>query len=489
MEMRGAVHHVRQLIQLVSCVFILMVLTLTMTKAAAQEPVKAYTVKDGKMFIALSKQLNDASLDSFITQYDLSDLALKKFIKGIWLDSLEKLGWNLDLNNSRLFVISKKLDSYDDLKNPANKIMLTDKNASLAERFPAISNRVVYGNNRFRNKSAFAVTDSLVTFFLRNNKNAGKVMLAGSFNNWEPDALAMTKTDSGWIAIVKLGPGKYWYKFIVDDSWTVDTDNRLSENDGLGNVNSVFYKTNTVFRLQEYNNAKKIYLAGSFNNWEPRELLMNETSTGWELPLYLADGTHTYRFVVDGKWMADPGNPETLPNEFNDVNSVIRIGKPYLFFLEGYADARQVVLSGSFNGWRKDELYMKKTAKGWELPYTLGPGNYQYKFIVDNKWISQPATIDRTANDYFIIQPNYTFRLKGFSSAKNVFLAGDFNDWSPNTFLMTREGDEWIFTVHLSPGKHLYKFVVDGKWILDPGNKLWEQNEHNTSNSVLWIGK
>lgn len=103
--------------------------------------------------------------------------------------------------------------------------------------------------------------------------------------------------------------------------------------------------------------------------------------------------------------------------------------------------------------------------------------------------MSQPGIIDRTGNAYFIIQPNYTFRLKGFNNAKNVFLAGDFNDWSPDTFLMKREGDEWVFTVHLSPGKHVYKFVVDGKWILDPGNKLWEQNEHDTGNSVLWIEK
>ncbi len=485
MEMRGVFHHMRKLLQVACCISVLTMLGTT--KAIAQEPVKAYTVKDGRMFIALSKQLSEASLDSFIAKYDLTDLALKEFIRGLYRDSLKRMGWKIDLDNSKLFVISKKLGSYDDLQNPANKIMLADKNASLAERFPAVSNLVVYGYNRFRNNSSFTTNDSVVIFFLRNNKNAGKVMLAGSFNSWEPDALAMTKTDSGWIARVKLGPGKYWYKFIIDDRWTTDTDNRISENDGLGNVNSVYYKSNTVFRLPSYKNAKQVYISGSFNNWEPRELLMNETPTGWELPLYLADGTHTYRFVVDGKWIPDPGNSETFPNEFRDVNSVIRIGKPYLFFLEGYTDAKKVVLSGSFNNWRKDELYMKKTAKGWELPYTLGPGNYQYRFIVDDKWVSQPATIDRTGNDYFIIQPNYTFRLKGFGNAGKVFLAGDFNNWSPNTFLMEREGNEWVFAVHLSPGKHLYKFVVDGKWVLDPQNKLWEQNEHNTSNSVLWI--
>ena len=485
--MKSTIYRVKNCMRL-SC-YVLFLFALTIAKTAAQQPVKAYTVKDGRMFIALSKQLTDASLDSFIAQYHLNDLALKEYIRGVFLDSLEKLGWKLDLNNSQLFVISKRLDSYDNLRNPANKIMLADKEASFAERFPVVSNRVIYGYNRFRNKSTFATADSLVTFLLRNNKNAARVMLAGSFNNWEPDALAMTKTDTGWIATVKLEPGKYWYKFIIDGNWTTDTDNRINENDGLGNMNSVFYKPNTVFKLQSFHNAKRVYLAGSFNNWKPGELLMNKTGTGWELPLYLADGTHTYRFVIDGKWIADPGNSETFPNEFNDVNSVIRIGKPFLFYLNGYTDAKRVVLSGSFNGWRNDELYMKKTAAGWELPYTLGPGNYQYRFIVDNKWVSQPGTIDRTGNDYFIIQPNYTFRLRGFNNAKNVFLAGDFNDWSPNTFLMKREGDEWIFAVHLSPGKHVYKFVVDGKWIVDPGNKLWEQNEHNTGNSVLWIEK
>lgn len=484
--MREAVYHGKKLFQL-ACLFILIVLA--HTRASSQDHVKSYTVKDGKMFIALGKQLSAAAIDSFVTEYDLNNLPLKEFVRGMYPDSIKKLGWKIDLNNSQLFVISKTLASYDDLRNPANKILLTDKNASLAERFPAVSNKVVYGYNRFRNKFPFATTDSVVTFFLRNNKNARKVMLAGSFNNWEPGTLAMMSTDSGWIAAVKLGPGKYWYKFIIDGDWTVDTDNRLSENDGLGNVNSVFYKANTVFRLTSYSNAKKVYLSGSFNNWKPAELLMNKNGSGWELPLYLADGTHTYRFVADGKWMADPQNSETLPNEFKDVNSVIRIGKSYLFFLEGYTDAKQVILTGSFNNWRRDELYMKKTARGWELPFTLGPGNYQYKFIVDNKWVSQPTSIGRGGNNYFIIQPNHTFLLKGFGNAKKVFLAGDFNDWSPNTFLMKKEGDEWIFTVHLSPGKHLYKFVVDGRWVLDPGNKQWEQNEHNNGNSVLWIGQ
>jgi len=45
----------------------------------------------------------------------------------------------------------------------------------------------------------------------------------------------------------------------------------------------------------------------------------------------------------------------------------------------------------------------------------------------------------------------------------------------------------WILPCFLEPGKYIYKFVIDGKWILDPSNSVWEENEYNTGNSVLWV--
>jgi len=38
-------------------------------------------------------------------------------------------------------------------------------------------------------------------------------------------------------------------------------------------------------------------------------------------------------------------------------------------------------------------------------------------------------------------------------------------------------------------GKHKYKYLVDGKWITDPNNKNWEQNEFGTGNSIIWVEK
>lgn len=75
-----------------------------------------------------------------------------------------------------------------------------------------------------------------------------------------------------------------------------------------------------------------------------------------------------------------------------------------------------------------------------------------------------------------------TFRLKGYSSAKNIVVAGGFNDWSTSTARMKRVGNEWVVETEAEPGKHLYKFVVDGQWILDPVNKqtAWENGYENS---------
>lgn len=455
-----------------------------------QPVVKKYGVRDGKMVIELGKQISQKDLDEFIRNFDLADLDLKTFLKTNKTDSLQKLGWFVEINNKALVVLSKPLFSLDVQGNASERIIFAEHPPSTNDILPTQNPAVRYGYNRFKNKNPFIIKDSVVIFYLRNHLKANQVLLAGSFTNWQQDAFRMTKTDSGWIAHVKLGAGKHWYKFIADGEWMTDADNLLRENDGKGNINSVYYKTNVNFFLPGFSGAKKVYLAGSFNNWKPKELLMNRTATGWELPVFLPNGTHTYKFIADDQWYADPNNTERLPDGAGAYNSVIKLGQAFTFKLNGYTNAKQVILSGSFNGWKEDELNMHRTATGWELPYVIGPGNYEYKFIVDRTWIADPANPlkGNDGNSFIIIQPNYTFRIKA-PNAKKIILAGDFNDWNPNSLLMKKDGDYWTFPVYLSPGKHHYKFIVDGEWIRDPANKLWEQNEFGTGNSVLWIGQ
>lgn len=448
------------------------------------------TVKGGEMKIEIDRNISAAALDSFIAQFDLQHLKLPTLLFENDAFAVKEAGWHIEIMTEEGFILSKKLEAAEGLNKPEGRMQLAQYRPTFAERFPATGNGLTFGHNRFRNKHPFVTgKDSVVTFFIRGYQKADKVMLAGSFNNWDPDALSMQRTDSGWIAGVKLKPGKYWYKFIVDGKWMVDSDNQNKENDGEGNINSIFYRTNTVFFLPGYENAKNVSLAGSFNQWRPRDLAMQRTNGGWILPLYLSEGTHVYKFVVDGKWIADANNPNRMPDGYGDYNSYIAMGREHLFRLNGYAHAKDVRVAGSFNNWRHFELPMRKTNDGWELPYVLADGNYEYKFWVDGKWIADPERQPvRGENSSMVIGANHTMHLKGYETAKQVFIAGDFNSWNPDSFPMQRDGDGWSIPLYLWTGKHRYKFIVDGKWILDPDNKLWEQNEHRTGNSVLWIG-
>jgi hypothetical protein len=454
----------------------------------------SYTIRDGRMYITIDKHIDKAKLDKFVLQYDLDDLGLPRVLSSANVSKLLKQGWKIDLNNGTRLVISKLMQGVDQLANPEKRMALAEDHPNPLDLFPAQNDNLVYGSNHFTGKYPFAVKDSLVTFFLRGHRAAGKVLLAASFTNWQYGALPMIRTDSGWISVVPLKAGKYWYKFIIDGGWTPDRDNDLEETDPSGNTNSVYYKANSTFFLPGHTEGKDAFLTGSFNGWNPGELPMVKGPFGWTIHLYLAEGTYTYKFVVDGKWFEDTANKNRLSDGHKGFNSVYRLGRPHLFTLSGYPSAKTVTLNGSFNGWRENELLMHKTATGWELPYTLGPGNYEYGFFVDGKWTTDPANplflsnrTSRTVNSYLIIQPNYTFRLQGFADAKTVCLAGDFNDWTPNALQMKRVGDAWTFKVHLSIGKHLYKFIVDGRWIKDPANPLWEENEYNSDNSVLWM--
>jgi len=212
----------------------------------------------------------------------------------------------------------------------------------------------------------------------------------------------------------------------------------------------------------------------------------------WLINLYLRDGTHAYKFIVDNNWITDPENKLKRPDGSGNYNSVIGLGDSIVFRLKGFQNAKSVFLTGNFNAWNTGELEMDKFKDGWQIWYVLGPGNYEYKFIVDGKWIIDPGNLNTTGtgeytNSFLALKANHIFILDKFPDAKVVTVAGSFNNWNPDNFIMTKKQGKWVFPMYLRPGKYTYKFRVDDKWILDPGNDLWEGNEYGTGNSVLWI--
>ena len=69
-----------------------------------------------------------------------------------------------------------------------------------------------------------------------------------------------------------------------------------------------------------------------------------------------------------------------------------------------------------------------------------------------------------------------------------VFLAGSFNNWAPNTITLEHIGDGfYTASVPLPPGRHEYKFVINGTWCADPACPDWVKNNVGTLNSVCKV--
>jgi 1,4-alpha-glucan branching enzyme len=72
--------------------------------------------------------------------------------------------------------------------------------------------------------------------------------------------------------------------------------------------------------------------------------------------------------------------------------------------------------------------------------------------------------------------------------ARQVMLAGDFNDWDPEALPLKRQPDgSWTAQVTLGHGHHHYRFLVDGKPTLDPRAQGIARNEQNEKVSLIAV--
>jgi 1,4-alpha-glucan branching enzyme len=202
--------------------------------------------------------------------------------------------------------------------------------------------------------------------------SARQVTLAGNFNNWggtqgggryDPgiDPMSDPDGDGTWTIVLPLAPGRYQYKFVIDGGvrWEQDPNNPDKafeggiENSLIIVPSSVHYKyqavTGTVTsetrptvtdvaprRESEtsegvdievhFADAKSVFIAGDFNEWNPTANPLEEVEEGvWKTSLDLDPGTYQYKFIVDGTWIADPGNPDTVDDGYGGVNSVLTV--------------------------------------------------------------------------------------------------------------------------------------------------------------------
>jgi 1,4-alpha-glucan branching enzyme len=73
-------------------------------------------------------------------------------------------------------------------------------------------------------------------------------------------------------------------------------------------------------------------------------------------------------------------------------------------------------------------------------------------------------------------------------AAREVLVAGSFNDWRPQaTPLTKRQGGKWSTELLLKPGPHEYRLVVDGQWQDDPMAARHVANPFGGLNCVIEV--
>jgi len=72
--------------------------------------------------------------------------------------------------------------------------------------------------------------------------------------------------------------------------------------------------------------AKRVNLAGSFNNWDNKALLAKKDSKGnWATKISLKPGRYEYKFFVDGSWINDPHCHSCVVNTFGTQNCTVEV--------------------------------------------------------------------------------------------------------------------------------------------------------------------
>ncbi|HPF70938.1 MAG TPA: hypothetical protein PLQ13_09725 [Candidatus Krumholzibacteria bacterium] len=194
--------------------------------------------------------------------------------------------------------------------------------------------------------------------------DAAAVSVVGDFNGWNPDANPLERGADGlWSATVALPAGDQAYRFVVDGTWVEDPDNGAKVADPFGGFNSIVtvgddgrlgavagvasaaagdavdaaalgdvdagtpraVDGGVLFTYRDPA-AGQVFIAGSFNGWNASDRPLARNAKGvWATVVKLDAGRHTYKYVVDGNWLADPENGDVESDGYGGNNSAVTV--------------------------------------------------------------------------------------------------------------------------------------------------------------------
>ena len=91
--------------------------------------------------------------------------------------------------------------------------------------------------------------------------------------------------------------------------------------------------------------------------------------------------------------------PELVHNANGAGNETMHNGIKVMFKYNANK-AGSVAVAGSFNNWDSKKTPLIPGEDCWSANVELSPGRYEYRFVVDGKWLSDPNAKESVANPY-----------------------------------------------------------------------------------------
>ncbi|HNX01746.1 MAG TPA: alpha-amylase family glycosyl hydrolase, partial [Candidatus Cloacimonadota bacterium] len=168
------------------------------------------------------------------------------------------------------------------------------------------------------------------------------VYVTGDFNHWSQTANKLDEENGIYSTTLRLNPGVYAYKFIVDGNWIPDPTVMEQADDSFHGKNSILrleppqmdHVRLVTFRVNPLTPIKSLNLVGSFNLWNPHSHPFQVQLDGsLQLHVFLKKGTYLYKFLVDNDyWENDPNADEWVEDGYNGVNSVLHVDERFPVF-------------------------------------------------------------------------------------------------------------------------------------------------------------
>jgi glycosidase len=253
-----------------------------------------------------------------------------------------------------------------------------------------------------------------------------------------------------------------------------------------------------TFYYKGTGNETTVLLAGDFNDWategEKAIHLEKGGDNVWSATIQLEHGSFTYKYVVDGQWIADPLNPHQMDDGYGGKNSFVTVGET--------ADSRKVVLVGDLQDELGHSSEWDPAAQMTEMTHIgndfymfkgrLPKGTYHYKIAINGSWSEnygaggQKDGPDITLNVEEDREITFYYHDKTHKIADSTYyqmipvdqtprLVGDLqpeigagSEWNPaesTAFLLDDDFDNiYTYKTSIPKGKHEFKIVLGDKW-------------------------